>query len=196
MKQSVLMLTGACALTVVITGCSPQLDQTQLSPEEQVWAEHIKANYSAWQPPESIPRSVRRDDLQNNQEASQPAADSTAGGNAGSAVDQPPAINQPPAAVDTPPAPEQPAAPAEEVKPLDQAPASDAAAADGAAADGAAAETVTHTVVKGDSLGSLAVKYYGKFSAWKKIQKANIKVLRGKNKDVIVPGMKLEIPKN
>ena len=46
------------------------------------------------------------------------------------------------------------------------------------------------------SLGSLAVKYYGKFSAWKKIQKANIKVLRGKNKDVIVPGMKLEIPKN
>ena len=41
-----LCLTGACALTVVITGCSPQLDQTQLSPEEQVWAEHIKANYS------------------------------------------------------------------------------------------------------------------------------------------------------
>ena len=195
MKQSVLMLTGACALTVVITGCSPQLDQTQLSPEEQVWAEHIKSNYSAWQPPESIPRSVRRDDLQNNQAASKTATDSATDSNDGS-VNQPPAINQPPAAIDTPPAQEQPAPPADEVKPLDQAPADNAATADAAAADGAAAETVTYTVVKGDSLGSIAQKHYGRASAWKKIQKANLKVLRGKNKDVIVPGMKLEIPKN
>ena len=37
-----------------------------------------------------------------------------------------------------------------------------------------------HTVVKGDTLGSLATQYYGKFSEWKTIETANKDVLNGK----------------
>lgn len=192
MKQSVWVLTGACALTVIIAGCSPQLDQTGLSPEEQVWAANIKANYSAWQPPESIPRSVRRDDLPAEQPAGTPGESSSQSGVMPPAEDTP---ATPPAVSTVPPAPvvETPAASTVPPAPAVETPA-DAPAVDAPAAD-APAEPVIHTVVKGESLGSIAVKHYGKFSAWKKIQKANLKVLRGKNKDVVVPGMKLEIPK-
>ena len=37
-----------------------------------------------------------------------------------------------------------------------------------------------HTVVKGDTLGSLATQYYGKFSEWETIKGANKDVLNGK----------------
>ena len=185
MKQSVLMLTGACALTVVLTGCSPQLDQTQLSPEEQVWAKNFKANYSAWQPPESIPRSVRRDDLPAEQNSTAGKSETVPGDQLPPAEQQP--VQQP---EPVPPAPTTPAPEKEEVKPVPEVPADVPPAA-----EDAADESVVYTVVKGDTLGSIAVKHYGKYSAWKKIQKANMNVLRGKNKDVVIPGMKLQIPK-
>ena len=184
MKQSVLMLTGACALTVILAGCSPQLDQTQLSPEEQVWAKNFKANYSAWQPPESIPRSVRRDDLPANQTPGAGSSETVPTDQLPPAEQQPGQVDQVPT-LPVPPAPEK-----EEVKPLPEAPADVPPAA-----EDAADEPVVYTVVKGDSLGLIAVKHYGKYSAWKKIQKANMNVLRGKNKDVVIPGMKLQIPK-
>jgi LysM repeat protein len=52
----------------------------------------------------------------------------------------------------------------------------------------------THTVVKGDSLGSLATQYYGKFSEWKVIKKANRETLNGKNnlslgQQIIIPAL-------
>jgi len=50
----------------------------------------------------------------------------------------------------------------------------------------------THTVVKNDTLGSLALQYYGKSSQWKAIQKANTNIL-GKSINLSL-GMKLEIP--
>ena len=51
------------------------------------------------------------------------------------------------------------------------------------------------TMVKGDTLGGIARKFYGRASAWKKIQEANTDRMRGKDKTVIVPGMKLQIPR-
>ena len=179
--KSMVMLATAGLVSLLLAGCAPELDRTQLSPEEQAWAESIKANYGAWQPPESVPRSVRRDDL---------AAQTPA-----------PAPDMLPPAADTPAPVEIPAAPA---VPAEQAvapaPAADPAVGNVkddvvpvAAPAPAAAEE--YTVVKGDTLGGIARKFYGRASAWKKIQEANADRLRGKNKTVIVPGMKLQIPR-
>lgn len=54
----------------------------------------------------------------------------------------------------------------------------------------------THTVGKGDSLWSLAKKYYGKGSVWKKIANANIKTYPSikDNPNFIKDGWKLVIP--
>ena len=178
MNNKVWMLAGACAMTIVFAGCSPQLDQTRLSPEEQAWADNIKANYSAWQPPESIPRSVRRDDINNDNKPQNTTNEATE-----VQVFEPapmPPIDAMPAVEKTVP-----------VAAVEPAPAAAAAAP-------APVEEQTpeiYTVVKGDNLGAIAQKYYGRASAWKKIQQANMSVLRGKNKDMIRPGMKLTIPR-
>ncbi len=52
--------------------------------------------------------------------------------------------------------------------------------------------STTHVVAKGDTLGKLASKYYGKSSQWPKIQKANKKLL-GDSESLSI-GMKLVIP--
>ncbi len=170
--KTVMVLAGACALAVWASGCAPELDQTQLSPEEQAWAKNFKENYSAWQPPESVPRSVRRDDLPQDVPASAvaPEADKTAEVPAAadnSTVDfgAGNALAANPDAALNPPLPEEPAAGAEE----------------------------TYTVSKGDTLSAIAQKFYGRASAWKKIQDANADVLKGKTS--IRPGMKLRIPR-
>lgn len=179
MNKNVWMLTGACALAVGIAGCSPQLDQTRLSPEEQAWADSIKANYSAWQPPESIPRAVRRDDINNDNQAVQSAAQ------AGSELK-----------IETAEvAPVETMATVENNVPVETVQAAPAPAVEAVPAPVAEQAPEVYTVVKGDNLGAIAQKYYGRASAWKKIQQANMSVLRGKNKDLIRPGMKLTIPR-
>ena len=50
----------------------------------------------------------------------------------------------------------------------------------------------THTVVSGDTLGSIALNYYGKSSKWKEVRSANPTVLRGGIK--LSLGMELNIP--
>ena len=163
--KSIFLLAGAGSFVFLLTGCAPELDQTGLSPEEKIWAENIKANYGAWQVPESVPRGVRRDDLANTQEA----------GNATSAAP----MEVAPAAEAAPVAPVAPA--------VAEAPAPEAAAVPAEAAP------EVYTVAKGDTLGGIARKYYGKASAWKRIADANADVLKGKT--LIRPGMKLQIPR-
>jgi nucleoid-associated protein YgaU len=53
-----------------------------------------------------------------------------------------------------------------------------------------ATAATTHTVVEGDTLGALAVRYYGKESLWTKIQDANPTVVPEKLKI----GSVLQIP--
>ena len=178
--KSMVMLATAGAVSLLLAGCAPELDRTQLSPEEQAWAESIKANYGAWQPPESVPRSVRRDDLA----AQTPAAEQ----------DVLPPAAETPAPVDVPVAPAVPVEQAVAPVPAPEAVAPAPAPAPEAVAPAPAAAE-EYTVVKGDTLGGIARKFYGRASAWKKIQEANADRLRGKNKTVIVPGMKLQIPR-
>ncbi len=171
--KAVLMLAGAGALTILLSGCAPELDQTGLSPEEQAWAANIKANYGAWQPPESVPRSVRRDDL--------PETPANNDGN-----------NEIPAAADapvtTPVAANKDVPAVEPVTPAD-------APANGEAADAPAGKEIPeeYVVVEKDTLGGIAHKFYGKASVWPKIQEANADLLKGKT--LIRPGMKLKLPR-
>ena len=60
------------------------------------------------------------------------------------------------------------------------------------AAAAAPAATKVHVVEKGDTLGAIAKKYYGKASAYTKIFEANRDVLD--DPDKIKPGQKLKIP--
>jgi len=55
-----------------------------------------------------------------------------------------------------------------------------------------AATGKVHTVAKGETLGTIAQKYYGKSSEWKKIQQANKEKLPSERD--LQPGMKLRIP--
>ena len=158
--KSIFMLAGAGAFALLVSGCAPELDQTGLSPEEQQWAADIKANYGAWNVPESVPRSVRRDDV---------AAQNT--GSAAAAQDD----------VNTASVPAAAAEPAPVAEPAAVAPAPEVAVPE------------FYTVVKGDTLSAIAQKFYGKASAWKRIQEANADLLKGK--DLIRPGMKLQIPR-
>ena len=172
MNNKVWMLAGACAMTIVFAGCSPQLDQTRLSPEEQAWADNIKANYSAWQPPESIPRSVRRDDVNNDNQSNQTEQKAA------------PELQ----VVDTASiAPIEAVPTVENTVPAANVEVAPAATTANAVAPAPVEEQTpeVYTVVKGDNLGAIAQKYYGRASAWKKIQQANMSVLRGKNKDMI-----------
>lgn len=177
--KSVVMFAGAGVVALLVAGCTPQLDQTGLSPEEQKWAESIKANYGAWEVPESVPRGVKRDDINTD------TREDSASAGIPAAADAPAAA---PAAA--PVAPIAPEAVPEEA-PAANAANSTAAAPAPVAADNAAPET--YTVVKGDTLGGIARKFYGRASQWVRIQEANKDLLKGKT--VIRPGMKLTIPR-
>ena len=177
--KSIFMLAGAGALALLASGCAPELDQTGLSPEEQRWAADIKANYGAWEVPESVPRSVRRDDISNQTVNAVNAP-----------VDAPAPAVAPVAPVDAPAPAVAPVAPVAEPAPVKD---SKAVAPVAAVDNPAPAMPETYTVVKGDTLGAIARKFYGKASAWKRIQDANADLLKGK--DLIRPGMKLQIPR-
>ena len=58
----------------------------------------------------------------------------------------------------------------------------------------AAKEVKKHVVVKGDTLSSIAKKYYQDANKYMKIYEAN-KAVIGANPDLIKPGMELVIPK-
>lgn len=173
--RSMFLLAGAGAFALMLCGCAPELDQTGLSPEEKVWAENIKANYGAWQVPESVPRGVRRDDLNNT-------------GNTASA-----ASADMPTAMDTAAVPVEPVAPAAANPAAPVAPVAPIAAEPAAVDNPAPAMPESYTVVKGDTLGGIARKYYGRASAWPRIAEANADLLKGKT--LIRPGMKLQIPR-
>lgn len=93
-----------------------------------------------------------------------------------------PAENTAPAAKEDPAAAKEPAAEAKSSEPA-------AEAKDGKTE---AKAPVIHVVEKGEMLGGIAQKYYGRASLWTVIQKANEETLKGSTN--LRPGMKLVIP--
>ncbi len=57
---------------------------------------------------------------------------------------------------------------------------------------GTTGQSVTYTVVAGDSLSKIAKRFYGDANKWPRIHEANSDLI--KNPDLIHPGQKLTIP--
>ncbi len=193
MKMMV-MLAGAGVLALWMSGCAPKLDQTNLSPEEQAWAGYIKQNYKAWNPPQSVPRGVRRADLPDNLQPDASASEAPAL-NAAAPADESAAPVVGGEDAKTAPETAMTGTPDAEAAPIsgDVPPPAIGAGAATAATAAAGGSEETYTVVAGDTLGGIALKFYGRAGAWKKIQDANADVLKGKT--VIRTGMKLKIPR-
>ena len=191
MKHLVL-LTGAAAAVVMISGCRPDLDQGEYGAEEKQWLNIIQSNYSGYRPPriappatvdratpEALEKQREQQELERQQEAD-------AGKETVSEVT--PAAENDAAAADKK---EDTAAPADAKKAeADKAAPADVKKAE--AAPAADADCIIHTVAPGETLGSIARKYYGKASLFEIIVKANPQL---KDPKRIRIGTKLSIPK-
>lgn len=202
---------------LVLSGCGPELAQTQLGAEEELWQAQIRSSYSSWRAPRSAPPAIsdnRDPSLTARQEPvgessgltvepKTPAPDAPAPDTVGIPKDSPetPAAaekNAPaaeksaPAAEKNAPAPEKNAPAPEKNAPAAEknAPAPEEEGVAAPAADG----TETYIVKKGDTLSKLAKTFYGDGRQYMKLVKANESQLKG-NPNRIYPGMKLVIPK-
>ncbi len=114
-----------------------------------------------------------------------PSGSSTSGGNTNQGSQQKPGTTNPPAPVNPP-----------SVNPVPVQPKPDTGADVSDGADTSISKTLvyarTYTVKDGDTLKSLAKKYYGKSSKWKKIYDANKNKIPASQK--LKKGMKLTIP--
>ena len=191
MKQLLTGCAGCTLLLLLLSGCGPELAQTQLGAEEEQWQTQIRASYSSWQPPRSAPPATydnRSTDYK--PAAAQPAADAELTvektDSTGTAA--------PEAAPDTVgiPGDTQPAADKAEAKDAQVETKPEAAPEKAEAAP--AVQTEEYVVQKGDSISKIAKKFYGDGRKYMPIIKANEAVLNG-NPNRIYPGMKLVIPK-
>lgn len=170
----------ACVLLVGTFGCAPQLAQKPMGEEEIRWEKYVKKNYSSWTPPQTIPP----DKILNPTPVDKGEVVLTPGGaTTGDATPAPAVATEGAVIESTPAATATPAAP---VLTDDKSAAAPKALAPEAAPAG---NTETYTVVKNDSLGKIAKKFK---TTTAKIKAANQKVLKGT--DLIIPGMKLQIP--
>ena len=192
MMKNICMATGAALLIGIgVVGCSPQLAQTPLSPQEQQWETIIKENYPSCQAPPTVPPSLYDVEQQRYKSTVVPVVPETPPPATTGAQAAPAEFEEVPAgymmeAVEIVEA---------DVEPLDEPAVSTAAPATEPAAAAAVPATDTkfeiYTVQQSDSLSKIAQKFYGR-QLWQKIADANQDVLKGST--VIKPGMKLKIP--
>lgn len=217
MKHLVL-LTGAAAAVVMISGCRPDLDQGEYGAEEKQWLNIIQSNYSGYRPPriappatvdratpEALEKQREQQELERQQEADAgketvsevtPAAENDAAAadkkeDTAAPADAKKAEADQAAPADAKKAEVDKAAPADAKKAeADKAAPADVKKAE--AAPAADADCIIHTVAPGETLGSIARKYYGKASLFEIIVKANPQL---KDPKRIRIGTKLSIPK-
>ena len=188
MKHVMTGCAGCSLLLLLLSGCGPELAQTQLGAEEEQWQTQIQASYSSWQPPRSAPPAT----FDNRSADYKPVAKTTEDVEltVEKAADAPEApapdtVGIPGNDVKTEAAPEVQTAEKPEVK---------TEKAEAACYPAPAAATEEYVVQKGDTISKLAQKFYGDGRKYMPIIKANEAVLKG-NPNRIYPGMKLAIPK-
>ncbi len=187
MKHVLTGCAGCSLFLLLLSGCGPELAQTQLGAEEEQWQTQIRASYSSWQPPRSAPPAT----FDNRSTAYKPTA--APADDAELTVEKNTAPEA--AAPDTVGIPsDTPAVPAVEEATVTADTKAEAPEAKQAAAAPAAA-TEEYVVQKGDNISLIAKKFYGNGRKFMPIIKANEAVLKG-NPNRIYPGMKLVIPKN
>ena len=189
MKKFLTSVCGGAALLVLLAGCNPSMAQRQGGTQEELWYRQLKDNYSSFTPPQypapAVARPVRRaaapvvpvalpDDPEKT-------VDRAAAGEEVTPVKQ----ETVPAAAEEKkaPAPEEKKAPAakDEAKEQKASPAADAAQSE-----------KFHVVKSGETLGSIAQKYYGRASMEDVLFDANTKVIKNRNR--LSVGMRLVIP--
>ena len=186
MKHVLTCCAGCSLLLLLLSGCGPELAQTQLGAEEEQWQTQIQASYSSWQPPRSAPPATFDNRSSDYKPAAAPAEDAELTVEKSSAPEAP--------APDTVgiPGENQPAADKAEAKDAQVETKPEAACEKAEAAP--AVQTEEYVVQKGDSISKIAKKFYGDGRKYMPIIKANEAVLNG-NPNRIYPGMKLAIPK-
>ena len=186
MKQVLTGCAGCSLLLLLLSGCGPELAQTQMGAEEEQWQTQIRASYSSWQPPRSAPPATFDNRSADYKPAAKPAEDAEL-------------TVEKTAVTPDAPAPDTVGIPGDDKKETAEAPAAektenkadDKAEASAAPAVEAAEEYV---VQKGDTISKIAQKFYGDGRKYMPIIKANEVQLKG-NPNRIYPGMKLSIPK-
>lgn len=199
MQKFLTSVCGGAALLVLLAGCDPEMAQIKGSSQEAEWYNQLKQNYRSFRPPQYPAPAIY------DRNASAPAMER--GGAVQPADDPEKAVDR---AADgesnvqvLPDETKQPAQIAD-VKDAKAAKA-DAAKADAAKADAAdanaqkagdksadAVEGKLYVVKEGDTLGSIAQKFYGRASMSDVISRANSKVI--KHSDRLQIGMRLVIP--
>ena len=194
MKKILTSVCGGAALLVLLTGCDPQMAQIESGTQEAVWYGQLKENYASFRPPRYPAPAIY------NRNASAPAMER------GRAVAP---ADDPEKAVDRAAEGENNVQVLNDEKKQDaKAPvAQEQNAADKTAPAGAdanvkddkqpapgadAVEGKLYVVKSGDTLGSIAQKFYGRASMSDVIYRANGKVIKDRNRLQI--GMRLVIP--
>ena len=75
MKHVLTGCAGCSLLLLLLSGCGPELAQTQMGAEEEQWQTQIRASYSSWQPPRSAPPATFDNRAADYKPAAQPADD-------------------------------------------------------------------------------------------------------------------------
>ncbi len=214
-------LLAAAFAAILLAGCAPAVARRPFTETEQQWYDYVKANYPAWNPEPTLPQAYQPtlpadtapvltpptlEPLPATPEA--PMSDLVFEEKAGvldSGVE--------PAAAEVVPVEKPEPAAATEVKAESGTPAEAPAATEvkTPAETPAATELKTtaetaaqpadstkpalpteYVVQRGDMLGGIAQKFYGRASLWTVIEKANQATLKGSS--TVRPGMKLVIP--
>ena len=183
---------GAGAVAVVLAGCGPDLAGVPYGQEEARWQRTLMDNYSGYEAPRTAPPAVRNNvsqQLLDEEEARRRSETSDQPGQPGQPVGQPTASDDPAALVDSAAGP----APAEPQ--LTPPPAADPApkAAPAPKAKEPIPADGVYVVKPGDTLGAIALKFYGDARRSDVILRANPS-LKG-NPNFVKDGMKLKIPK-
>ena len=187
MQKFLTSVCGGAALLVLLAGCSTELAQVGGGSQEEMWYKQLKDNYGSFRPPRYPAPAIY------DRNASAPAMDR------GAAL-QP--ADDPEKAVDRaaegennvqvlPEEAKKPAVKEDKTAKTDaKAEAKDQKAEKKPAAD--AVDGKLYVVKDGDTLGSIAQKFYGRASMSDVISRANSKVI--KHSDRLQVGMRLVIP--
>ena len=157
-------------VSLVISGCAPELARTNYGPEEQQWKNYVQGCYNTWTPPPApapySENSTSTSDVSTID--SVPLASTVETTIPVVSMEEPPMLDQPMEATATPSINAAVAAAGTELTPT------------------------TYTAKKGDSLWMISKKIYGDGKYWKKILDAN----KGKlsSSSSVKEGLVLDIP--
>ena len=194
-----LLFSGCAAAMLLAAGCGPELAETQYGDVEKNWQTVITASYPGFNPPRIAPPTIvdkaQPEALEKQQQTKdlEPVLDSDAppAAQVDAAADKSGAITEVKVEEAKPAVPVEEGKKAE--KPVEKkADAKVDAKADAKAGAEAAGEFTVYEVKAGDTLGSIAQKFYGKASFHTLILKANPAI---KDPRQIRVGAKINVPK-